>query len=175
MHVDGKTGGREEQDYREREGGEWENVLTADLHSCIPSVQSSVYVYVPVRMLLTVLGWVVWLLSWSVWLLSWPALLLGWSLLLVMTLRVALGPEAATGLHHRLTAWLLSRFVVQQEFHLGPIKADLFRPMTELRLARPESADGALDILEVRRTPRLVSLSIVSVGICKRLFLLENT
>ena len=109
------------------------------------------------RMLLTVLNW-------AVWLLSWPAGLLGWSLLLVMTLRAVLGPEAAGSLHGRLLAWVMSRFLAQQEAHLDPIKADLFRPMAELSSARPELTGGALDILEVRRTPH--SVTSLSNSLC---------
>ena len=97
------------------------------------------------------LSWVFCPLGWAVWLLGWPAALLGWGLLLVMTLRVVLGPETVSSLHGRLVAWVMSRFVGQQEAHLAAIKADLFRPMAEMDSAAPELTDGALDILEVSR------------------------
>ena len=105
------------------------------------------------------LSWALCLLSWAVWLLSWPAALLGWALLLLMTLRAALGPEAVSGLHSRLVAWVTSRFVGQQEAHLAAIKADLFRPMAEMKSAAPELTGGALDILEVSYIRRRSSLS----------------
>ncbi|XP_043192813.1 methyltransferase-like protein 7B [Amphibalanus amphitrite] len=100
-------------------------------------------------MLLDALGWACWLLGWSVWLLGWPASLLGWGLLAVMAARAALGPETAGSLHDRLMAWVFSRFLEQQEAHLGPLKADLFRPMAQMKSAQPELTDGAINILEV--------------------------
>ena len=101
-------------------------------------------------MLAALLSWTWWLLGWAVWLLGWPAGLLGWGLLAVMVLRAVLGPEAAASLYDRVLAGVNSRFVDEQEAQLGPIKADLFRPLQQ---GTPAAGDAPLSILEVRPPP----------------------
>ncbi|XP_037093419.1 methyltransferase-like protein 7B [Pollicipes pollicipes] len=100
-------------------------------------------------MLPSVLGWTACLLGWAACLLNWTACLLGWLLLLVMTLRVALGPDGVDALRARLMAWAMNRFKTQQEQQLAAIKAELFEEMKQMQSAGPNLKGGSLDILEI--------------------------